>query len=358
MPSNHEPDDVLMGGRWYWPMKVRVAIAFFIALLVLGLFILAVGWDAVFSALARASVAVYVLAFLGCVLMFLGRSIVWHLLLGTVDKRRPYWLVGGVFLTAMFAKYVTPYGQVASGIGVAAVVSRYYESAYEESLAAILSADFLNYIPYYTLGGLGLGYYLFVDGISIPLGPYLPLGTVIVAGALLIFASVWWGRTTVMTAAISAGAGVRRKISRFFPEFAKRLKREKIVARFQGFSTTLTLLSRERSTILFAVCWAHIAWIGLAVALYFSASAVGETLPVGIVFLCLALSKLGFIMPTPGGVGGVEIALAGVLYAVSPASAATATAIAILYRFATYWFTILVGGVTTILLTVSDPTPP
>lgn len=339
-------------------MKGRAIAALGVALVVLGLFVLAVGWEEVYSATARASLGIYAGAFLGCLVMLAARGVVWHILLGRVDQRRPYWLVGGVFLTAMFAKYVTPYGQVASGVGVAAVVSRYYESTYEESLAAILSADFLNYLPYYTLGGVGLVYVLFVDTLPIPIAPYVPLaiGGVLIAAAVIV--TIWWGRQPVGRSLVGIGSRLRAVIGRGAPRLADGLRLEHLRTRFRGFSATLRLLSRDRNTIIIASAWAHLGWLGLATALYFSALAAGISLPVGTVFLCLALSKLGFVMPTPGGVGGVEIALAGVLFLVTPMGAATATAVAILYRFATYWFTVLLGGCTSIALTISDPTPP
>ena len=331
-------------------MKGRALVAIGVALLVLAVFIVLVGWQDVLGAVARAAVLVYAGAFLGMAWCLAFRGYVWHRLLGAVDTPRPYWLVGGVFLTAMFAKYVTPYGQVTSGVGMAAVVSRYYESAYEESLAAILSADFLNYLPYYTFGGLGVGYLLVIDAPPIDPRPYLrSVGMIVAALTAVALAVLWLGRNDTVRPGIGT---IRDRIVRrggTLRELAERLR---------GFSETVSILSRDRRTILVAAAAGHLAWLGLAGALYFSALAVGHELPIGIVFLSVALSKLGFIVPTPGGVGGVEIALASVLFLLTPMSGGVATAVAILYRFATYWFTVLVGGSTSVLLTIVDPTPP
>lgn len=339
-------------------MKGRAIGALGLALFVLAVFVWLVGWDEVFAAAATASLPMYALAFVAASVTLVARSVVWHLLLGTVDEPRPYWLVGGVFLTAMFAKYVTPYGQVASGVGVAAIVSRYYESKYEESLAAVLSADFLNYIPYYTLGGVGLAYFLLVDTLPFAISPPIPIAVLVVAAVGLGAATAWHGRDRVRSAIVHVGAVVRGGAAQRFPQLASTLRLENLERRFAGFSATLGTLSNDRRTVVLALGWGHIAWLGLAGALFTSALAVGVRLPVGIAFLCVALSKLGFAMPTPGGVGGVEIALAGALYVVSPMGAATATAVAILYRFATYWFTVFVGGCASIALTLRDPTPP
>ena len=339
-------------------MKGRALVALLLAVVVLLLFILAVGWQEVYSAASEASLTIFALAFVAAGVMLVSRSIVWHLVLGVVDQRRPYWLVSSVFLTAMFAKYVTPYGQIAAGVGTAAIVSRYYESVYEESLAAILSADFINYLPYYSFGAIGLAYFLMVD--TLPFNPteYVPTAGIVIAVLVLGLALLWWGRRHLLSTIERARRVAQTIIGRVSPAWAAALSRENLIRRIQGFSSTIVLLRRDRRTMFAALLWGHIAWLGLAGALYFSALAVGHQLPIGLVFLGVALSKLGFILPTPGGVGGVEIALAGVLFLITPMGGAVATATAILYRFSTYWFTVFLGGCSSIALTVSDPTPP
>lgn len=339
-------------------MRRRAGIAIAIALLLLVLFVLTVGWEEVLEAVRRARIRIYILAFaatLGCLLF---RSLVWYRTLSLVDQRRPYWLVGGVFLTAMFAKYVTPYGQVTSGVGVAAIVSRYYDSAYEEALAAVISADFCNYLPYYTFGSVGLGYVLLAHSPAVDLGQYVPRATAVVAGVLLFSGAVWLGREYVRDLVFRLTTVVRHAIARVSPTKASYLRRESLERRFESFSTTIEFVSRDRPTMAVVLTYAHIGWLALAAALYVSAAAVGVPIPFGVAILAVALSKVGFIVPTPGGLGGVEAALAGVLYVLSPMNAAVALAVSILYRFATYWFTVLLGGGASIALTLSDPLPP
>lgn len=337
---------------------IRGGIAVGLAIFGLALFVVVVGWDEVLGAAADASLGVYALAFVACCWTLVARTVVWHKLLGAVDKPRPYWLIGGVFLTSMFAKYVTPYGQVASGVGIAAVVSRYYESAYEESLAGVVGADFLNYVPYYTLGGIGLAW-LALEGVVEPAltsATLLALGGLV--GVVLVGVAAWRLREQVWSVLVSAGSRGRLQIARVSARAAEQLAWSNLSRRLEGFYTTIELLGSDRRTMIGAAVWAHLAWIGLAGALYFSALALGQELGVATLFVALALSKFGFVMPTPGGVGGVEIALAAVLFAITPMGMAVATATAILFRFATYWFTVAIGGITSIALTVKDPLPP
>ncbi len=342
-------------------MKWKAVVALGIALLLLTLFVVAVGWEEVLGAVRRASVRVYLLAFLAALVCLACRSLVWHRTLSLVDRPRPYWLVGGVFLTAMFAKYVAPYGQVTSGVGVAAVVNRYYDSVYEEALAAVVSADILNYIPYYTLGSVGLGYVVFVYSPPIDPWRYAPQfgGAVAVVAVVLLSVGVaWLRRELIRKRLLGLSARLRGILERVAPEKASYLRRENVARRFDGFSTTLEFVSRDRRTMGIALAYAHLGWLAFAVALYVSAAAVGHPVPFGVAMLALAFSKVGFLVPTPGGLGGVEAALAGVLYLLTPMSAAVALAVGILYRFATYWFTILLGGSASIALTLKDPLPP
>lgn len=339
-------------------MKGRAVLALALALGLLGLFILAVGWDEVLGAARTASVPLFAVAFLGTVVTLGLRSLVWHQLLSSVDEQRPYWLFTSVFLGGTFVKYVTPYGQVASGVGVAALVSRYYESTYEESLAAILSADFLNYLPYYTFGTIGLGWFLLFDTLPVTLSEYVLPASLVVSGALLLLFVLYYKRAQTGQVLLRAVYHLRRLLMRIHQPTGSLLTRENIITKFKGFAVTLELLSKDRPTMVRAIVTAHIAWLGFVLALYASALAVGVSLPISVILLSIALSKLGFLMPTPGGVGGVEIALASVLFLLSPMGSVLATTVAILYRVATYWFTVLLGGTSSIALTIFDPTPP
>ncbi len=339
-------------------MKRRAALAIVVAVGLLGLFVLAVGWNDVLSAIERASLPVYGVAFLGTVLCYGLRSVVWERLLTVVDKHRPYWLILGVFLTATFTKYVTPYGQVTSGVGVAALISRYTDAAYEESLATVVSADFLNYLPYYTFGLVGLGYVVGFRPGSLEIGTQLLPIVGLVALVGLLVGVMWQRRSLVVRGAGWLTGQLRKPVGLISTTAADKLRRENVERRLQGFYTTLDLVSKDRRTMAVALVCAHVAWLGLVVALYVTAIALDSPIPFGVAILAVALSKVGFVVPTPGGIGGVEATIAATLTLLSPMSVALATATAILFRFATYWFIVFVGGATSMALTLTDPLPP
>ena len=340
-------------------MERRAALAFGLALLLLGLFVYAAGWDNVIAAIYRTDPGIYLGAFGATVGCLLCRAFVWHRVLSIVDEPRPYWLTSGVFLTAMFTKYVVPYGQVASGVGIAAVVSRYYDAAYEEGLAGVVSADFLNYLPYYTLGGVGAGYVVIVHSPPVAeLTPYALPVALLVALVALVIGVLWRHQSLVLRTVVGITTGLRRILERLFGRNVNVLQPENVKRRFRGFYTTLDLVARNRRAVAVALTVAHLGWLGLAVALYLTTQAIGAPISLGMAMFAVAVSKFGFVVPTPGGVGGVELALATVLYLLAPMAFATATAVALLWRLSTYWFTIAVGGLSAMAVTLKDPVPP
>ena len=336
----------------------RAAVAVAIALVLLALFVALVGWEDVLGAMERATLSVYVGAFLGTTVCLAFRSGVWNRVLTVVDEPRPYWLVLGVFLTGSFVKYVTPYGQVASGVGVAAIVGRYTDAAYEESLAAVVSADFLNYLPYYTFGAVAVVAVFVLESPPVDVRAYVLPVTAVVVGVAVLFSVLWARRELVRAGAFRVASSVRELIARVSERKARLLNRENLERRLEGFYTTLELVSRNRRTMTVALVYAHLGWLGLAGALYATALSLDAPVTFGVAMLVVALSKLGFLIPTPGGIGGVEATLAAVLFLLTPMTVAVATATAILFRFATYWFTVLVGGLTAVALTIDDPLPP
>ena len=343
-------------------MKRRALIAIAISLALLAIFVTLVGWQDVLESIERATLSIYAIAFVGSTLTLALRAGVWSRVLAVVDTPRPYWLVASVFATATFVKYVTPYGQVTSGVGNAAIINRYTDAAYEESLAAVVSADVLTYLPYYTFGLVGAVVIVGQRGLPFDPAPFVGPSLLTVAVLVVALVAVWRFSSAIRAGFVRAVLLLRSVVARISPRLGRRLTRENVEDRLEGFAVTLELVSTHRRPMLVALVYSHLGWLGLATALYASAHAVGATLPITVVFLVVALSKLGFVVPTPGGIGGVEATLAAAIYLFAPGdlgmTVATATGIAILYRFATYWFTIAVGGTTSLALTIKDPLPP
>jgi len=61
---------------------------------------------------------------------------------------------------------------------------------------------------------------------------------------------------------------------------------------------------------------------------------------------------LASLLPTPGGLGGAEVGTAGAAVLLTGASVELAAAGVLLFRIATYWFVVAVGGAASLYLSV------
>ena len=337
-------------------MKRRIALGFAFALLLLALLINAIGGQNVLAELSKADYRVLGLGLLSGALALTFRGLVWARFIALIDETMPRRRIGEVFLTAMFVKYVTPYGQLATEPFVAYLVSRDGEMAYEDGLASILSADLLNYVPYYSFGFLALG--MIAAGGTLRDG----MGTQFVAFASLFLVVVGVVYIAVQQPAIvyRLVLGItglcRRVVGRVTTRFNEQLSPDAIRPRLDGFYTTVETITADKRTLVIATVYAHLGMVFLMLPIYIGALALGYQLAFPVVALVVALGKLGAVVPAPGGTGGVEVIVTAGLTTLGQLEPAAAVTIALIYRLCTYWLTIGIGGLSAARLLVARPT--
>ncbi|ELY42472.1 lysylphosphatidylglycerol synthase transmembrane domain-containing protein [Natronorubrum sulfidifaciens] len=336
-------------------MKRRIVLGFSFALLLLLVLIAVIGSREIVAELSKASPRVLSLAFLSGLGALLFRGLVWERFIGVVDETMPRRQIIQIFLTVMFVKYATPYGQLATEPFAAYLVSRDSEMAYEGSLASILSADLLNYIPYYTFGFLALGV-LAVDDIS---GTDMQTQIVAFTGLFVVIVSVVYvavRRSAVVYRLVLASTGLcRRVVGRVTTRFDEQLSPTAVRSRLDGFYTTVGTITADRRTLVFTAVYAHLGMVCLMLPVYIGALALGYQLALPVVALVVALGKLGAIVPAPGGTGGVEVIVTAGLTTLGGLEPAAAVTIALIYRASTYWLTLGIGGLSTAKLLVGRP---
>ncbi len=326
-------------------MKRRIALGFGVALLLLFVLIQFVGSREILGELSTADLRVLGLGVLSGLLMLLFRGLVWDRFISVVDHTMPRRQIAGVFLTAMFLKYITPYGQLATEPFVAYLVSTDAEMDYENGLASILAADLLNYVPYYTFGFVGLG--LVAIGGTVGDGmvsQFLAFGGLFLVVASAVFVAVR-RPAIVYTLVTTVASVVRRLLGAFTRRFDERLAPKAIRSRLDGFYTSVDEISADRRTLLVATLYAHLGMVCLMLPVYFGALALGYQVALPVVAVVVALGKLGTVVPAPGGTGGVETIITAGLTTLGGLEPAAALTIALIYRLSTYWLTIAVGGV-------------
>lgn len=328
-------------------MKRRIVLGFGLAALLLVALVSFVGRQDVLSELAAANYRILALGLVSGLLALIFRGLVWIRSISTVAEGVSRRRIGSLFLTAMFLKYVTPYGQLATEPFVAYLVSYDEEMAYEDGFAGIVSADLLNYIPYYTFGFVAIAAIAAGGAINDMVAQLFAFGglfVVVVALAVLVLQRpgiVYW---IVLTA-----TGIARSLlGRVTDRFDDVLSRAAVTDRLDGFYDAVGTITRDRKTLAVSVLYAHLGMAFLMLPVYIAAVGLGYEIGLPIVALVVALGKLGFVVPSPGGVGGVEAMVTGGLVAFGGLSGAAALTIALIFRLCTYWLTIAVGGLASI----------
>ena len=256
-----------------------------------------------------------------------------------------------VYASATFLNGLTPFAQVGGEALSAAVISRSTDATYETGLAAVTSVDLVNLVPSPLIALVGL-VSLVAAGEPIPelrLAATTVLGVSMAAAVAGILA--WRFRTdvgrSVARVGVRAVAAANRLTGRVMPVDVARL-----TGRIESFLDGVGRVFGHRRRLLVCLGLSTVGWGCLLAAFWLSVRAVGHPVPIDLVAVVLPVGMLAIAVPLPGGVGGIEAALVGLLVAVGEVPVAGATAGVVLYRGVTYWAPLLFGGAVTAALTV------
>ncbi len=256
-----------------------------------------------------------------------------------------------VFAGATFSNNVTPFGQAGGEPLSALLISRATDREYEDGLAAIASVDALHFVPTLTLGLIGLGYVAtritFGRQLEYVAATVLVLAVVVPGGAYL----GWTNRYRIERAVVGVLTPVVRTVADVVPKVSTPDDRA-IERRIEGFFGAIERVGTDRRRLALAIGFSALGWVALATSLWFALASLGASVPYLVTFLAIPVGDLAALAPTPGGLGGVEALLIGLLVAVSPATAATVSAAVLVHRAATYWLpTVVGGGAASVILT-------
>lgn len=99
--------------------------------------------------------------------------------------------------------------------------------------------------------------------------------------------------------------------------------------------------------------WSVLGWALLTLPAVTTAAALGTPIPLAVAFAAVPVADFLNLLPVPGGIGGVEVVMAGVLVTLTPIDLAAAAVVAFCVRLCTYWFLLLLSGTATTLLSAS-----
>ncbi|MFC7229367.1 flippase-like domain-containing protein [Salinirubellus salinus] len=314
----------------------KTGVGFLVAAVLLYLVATGLGIDQLAETLADAKLrwvavaCVSTLVCLGC------WAKAWQVVLREVDIEVPFGQLVVTYFAATFANYVTPLGQAGGEPFIAYVLSRDTGASYEDSLASVVTADLLNLLPFFTFAAGGLSFLLLRAELPEATRP-LAFGLLALAvGVPAIAVSGWWFREKVRGGVVRLVAPVARRTSR--------LSVEGVRERIDDLYTAFGRIAQDPAALVEAVFFAYVGWVFFALPLYFAGLALELPVDPLLMLFIVPASTLAGLTPSPGGLVGVEVALVGLLVALTPVGAAAAFAIALVYRVASYWFALAVGG--------------
>jgi uncharacterized protein (TIRG00374 family) len=317
---------------------------FAVALAVLSVVVWFIGADAVFDALGDADRSV-VPALLAVVVVWLSA---WGLALWTVLRTigAPVSipLAVALFAAAVFSNNVTPFGQAGGEPLSGLLISTAADSEYETGLAAIASVDTLHFVPSIGLAIVGVvsllaGAVELTEDLRVAL-----LGVVVLVGLIATAATLGWRyRDRVRGTVVRVVTPIAGTLGRLIPGWSPPDESD-VAERVDGFFAAVGRVATSRRTIAFAMGCSALGWTALAGAMWLSLYALGYTVPFAAALFVVPVGSIAGVTPLPGGLGGLEAALITLLVPTTGVPASVATAGVLIYRGATYWLPVLVGG--------------
>ena len=314
----------------------KIAAGFVVAVTLVYLLGVAVGWEQTLSRLRNAELRWLGAACLSTLACLAAWGKAWQIVLRVGGIDVPYRKLVVTYFAATFANYVTPLGQAGGEPFIAYVLSRDTEASYEQSLASVVTADLLNLLPFFNFAAVGLGYLLLRSQLA-EAAEDLALGLgALAVGIPALVVGGWQYRTAVERGVLGIVAPVARRTDRFSVESAR--------DRIERFYESIETIAASPRALASATGFAYLGWVFFALPLYFAGLTLNLPIPLLLVFFVVPASTLAGMVPTPGGLAAVEGALVGLVVALTALTAADALAVAAVYRLASYWFALGVGG--------------
>lgn len=259
-----------------------------------------------------------------------------------------------IYYSAQFVRLSLPVGAASFPAILAYVMAREGETSFEENLAVATAADLLGYTTSFLLGFVGFGVFL-LTGDGLANGPVLAAAVgagvvlTVTLGTLAIL--VYWPWIVDGAVLWSANA-IRVTLGRLSDRIHGAVHREAVRERLELFHETIELLRGARRGVVVATTMTVISWVLIVLPLWLNFMAVGQWVPFAVVLFAVPAGNLLGFVPLPGGLGGVELAIGTVVVAAAGVGVQTAAAAVLLHRLATYWVPLLVGGLSSLFVSI------
>ena len=324
--------------------SVRLFLGFAAAVVVLGVTLSLVGWQRVVADIARADLRVFSLGLAAVlVALFCWSETIRQLLRGAGHD------VGGLryrmaFLAGEFAKQAIPLGHSAGPAFTAYTVSTGTDGTYEETFAATIIGEFVNIGASILLATAGMSL-LLVRQPDNPIVRTVAVGLLLATGMLVVVSVLVATRRRTFRLAVQRLAAVGRlTVGRLSDRVRAVCSPPAVDNGVDTFYRAFDRVATDHRRLAAAGAFAMLGWVSFATPLVTAFAALDISISVALALFAVPVVSLVNVVPTPGGVGGFEIALAAVVAGLTGIDLGTATAGVLLYRASNYLFLLVVCG--------------
>jgi len=326
-----------------------------IAVVLLGLLVFGVGWGRVLAELERADPAFVGLALGTVLLALLARAMTVVRLLSTVEGDWRTGRVVTVYAFANFLRNVLPWGRTAGSALTAYLLARDAHTEFDSSFAVLVVAETLSFLASMVMLAVGGAFLLATR--TLPVQPGLAgvlfsAATLVVLVAFVLVIRPAW----TLAVAIRVLEATWRGITLVPFRGGGRLTRTGLRERVDRFRATMATVGADAETVASSYVYAQVAWIATVLSMQWALLALGVDPPVAIAMVVVPLGGTAAIVPLPGGLGSVDLALGALLVALTDLPLAVVAAVVLVYRLCAYWFPVVVGGVAGLYLNSVGPT--
>jgi uncharacterized protein (TIRG00374 family) len=257
-----------------------------------------------------------------------------------VSRRRALLAYGA----GAFGKHVLPMGNAGGPAVMAYAFDREVQRGYSRTLAVVVTAEFLSLVASVSIALAGVVLLLALNPSTARLR-WLGVGVAMVALGLVVLGLIlWYRRRRVTLALVGLAHLLYPLLNRVSPRFAHRIHPGDVSGSVERCYASIDAVTADRMAVASAFGLTVLGWICFSIPLYTGSLALGVPVSMALVLVLVPAAGLLTVVPLPGGLGGFELALTGLLTALAGIDLATAGAIVILYRLCSFWFFVLVGG--------------
>lgn len=335
------------------PNYRRLALGIALALSLFALLFVVLDRRALMRSLAGADLAMVGLAGAAA----LGSQLCWSLttttILEGVDETFPRGRVQLGYLAGSFGRQVLPLGNVAGSAILSYIISEDLDRRFRDVFAPVTASELLVFAGSVGVALLGLVAMLASPYAGLPAWAVLGLLTATVL--LLVGGAAVFGyrRHYIATLVATVARMIRGTVGRVSVRVERSLAPQRVETGIETFLDGFGAATDETGRLALAATLSVAGWVAFSLALLLGCRAVGIDVPIGVALFLTPASGVVMFLPTPGGLGSTEVGLTAAITLLMTVPPELAAAGVLLYRLATYWFVVTIGGLASLYLSAT-----